>query len=704
MADLTADQEAKVVKLIEDGKVAWMAKVKEDMIDPLQATLNEYANNLANLELWRVGIDAAATAASTKEKTPKEKEGMTTRRGFSNIPAYHGKPEDYDDWEFKMRRFLEEDTGFKELFMRLDGMTAVPDKDEVAKIFKDMVDAKVTEFDAGWHNHQLYQVLCMNLEGKALSYVKNLKDPKLKNINGVIGWCKLALERTAMTSERLQGLADKVYAPKRCKKYVDVSSAIEEWELNVSLFEKTEDITLSAQTRIYSIRKLVPDELEKDIVRSSLGKDFDAVRKYINEQVTVRRDAKSSSSGPVTMDMNYMKQTLASLVDDDGYGDGHEVHDEEHQGQEDKGEEEKTVMEQLLSFVKGYKGGGKGAFGGKGKGFGKDGGKTGARFDGNCHHCGVYGHAIRDCWKKNEEMKGKGKGKDGGFGSYGPSKGKGKGADFGGKGGYGKGSGKGSAYGFGYYDEALKQSAWTLSLSKVKSGPPPGLAKTSEPNENYWQLLNEANGPKEEEESKQREADLQELAKSYESSYPRQIIGNYSKNKVREMQGGEKKVRFLPMTKSNAKPFQLNMMVRETKKMTFDKSNGKKANEGCNCNEKDSVLSGGHYCPGQSATWTGLAAGDFKPPGSCSDDKMKSPHVITNPLRNGGMNFNHVEKTLSLFFKEPEMKELHPAITKAEDGGWQRIRGVMDSGASESVAHPSMCPQYAVKPSAGSTS
>jgi hypothetical protein len=83
---------------------------------------------------------------------------------------------------------------------------------------------------------------------------------------------------------------------------------------------------------------------------------------------------------------------------------------------------------------------------------------------------------------------------------------------------------------------------------------------------------------------------------------------------------------------------------------------------------------------------------------------MKSPHVITNPLRNGGMNFNHVDKTLSLFFKEPEMKELHPAITKAEDGGWQRIRGVMDSGASESVAHPSMCPQYAVKPSAGSTS
>ena len=62
-----------------------------------------------------------------------------------------------------------------------------------------------------------------------------------------------------------------------------------------------------------------------------------------------------------------------------------------------------------------------------------------------------------------------------------------------------------------------------------------------------------------------------------------------------------------------------------------------------------------------------------------------------------------ITKCLSLFLKEPSLKELNPAITKAADGVWQRIKGVMDSGASESVAHPSMCPQYPVKPSAGST-
>ena len=33
---------------------------------------------------------------------------------------------------------------------------------------------------------------------------------------------------------------------------------------------------------------------------------------------------------------------------------------------------------------------------------------------------------------------------------------------------------------------------------------------------------------------------------------------------------------------------------------------------------------------------------------------------------------------------------------------WQWIKGVVDSGAEDSVAHPSMCPQYPVKPSPSS--
>ena len=46
-------------------------------------------------------------------------------------------------------------------------------------------------------------------------------------------------------------------------------------------------------------------------------------------------------------------------------------------------------------------------------------------------------------------------------------------------------------------------------------------------------------------------------------------------------------------------------------------------------------------------------------------------------------------------------KGLFP-VTSGDPDGWQWIKGVVDSGAAESVAHPSMCPQYPVRPSAGS--
>jgi hypothetical protein len=59
-------------------------------------------------------------------------------------------------------------------------------------------------------------------------------------------------------------------------------------------------------------------------------------------------------------------------------------------------------------------------------------------------------------------------------------------------------------------------------------------------------------------------------------------------------------------------------------------------------------------------------------------------------------------KTLSLFEKK-EKHELSPAINeKAQDNAWRKVKGVMDSGATESVAPPSMCPNYKIQESKGS--
>ena len=58
-----------------------------------------------------------------------------------------------------------------------------------------------------------------------------------------------------------------------------------------------------------------------------------------------------------------------------------------------------------MSFMKGgYKGGGNNR--------GTNAGNNGGRLDDYCNHCNLYGHMIRDCRKKDAEMKGKGKSKD----------------------------------------------------------------------------------------------------------------------------------------------------------------------------------------------------------------------------------------------------------------------------------------------------
>ena len=323
--------------------------------------------------------------------------------------------------------------------------------------------------------------------------------------------------------------------------------------------------------------------------------------------MAVRRDVKNVTKGPVTMDLNLAKTMLASMMSEES-----DEREEEQCQNCDEESEKAYVMDQLLSFVKGYQG--KGGPKGGVKGYG--GGKSG-KFDGNCHHCGIYERRITDCWKKDQEVaKGKAKGKGDPFQAFG-----GKGKGYGGKGGVkgfggkglgskgfgGKGGGKGSAYGFETYDWSgdVGQGAWTnngagpgawaLNMSKMKLETPPGLKI---PERNRWKAFESEE--KEDDEVEERKRDMAEMEGK---SFPK--MGNYSKGQRRE----EAKPKFRPIRKESMKP-------------------------------------------------------------------------------------------LSMFLKEEQPKEL--ATITQDQGGWQRITGVMDSGASESVAHPSMSPQYEITPSAGS--
>jgi hypothetical protein len=62
------------------------------------------------------------------------------------------------------------------------------------------------------------------------------------------------------------------------------------------------------------------------------------------------------------------------------------------------------------------------------------------------------------------------------------------------------------------------------------------------------------------------------------------------------------------------------------------------------------------------------------------------------------------KESLCPLFTEPREEELNmlEGFTEADPEGWTHVRGVMDSGASKSVAPPGMCPEYQLLESEGS--
>ena len=60
---------------------------------------------------------------------------------------------------------------------------------------------------------------------------------------------------------------------------------------------------------------------------------------------------------------------------------------------------------------KGKKGGKKSQASHTGKGYGDQATEKLSYFEGECRHCGVYGHKAADCWQKHAEPRGSGKAK-----------------------------------------------------------------------------------------------------------------------------------------------------------------------------------------------------------------------------------------------------------------------------------------------------
>ena len=559
---------------------------------------------------------------------------LTNKTSFKKVPSYAGKAEGYKEWRFKVGTFLYEEDGWIAILMKLDSMLTMPTTSDF-EIFRQELNQTnmrgiATPEEITQKSHQLYLVLCSALEGAALTSVQNLEVND--DFVGYKAWLKIAHECTHMSQQRVQSLVVKIHAPKRVKKWAEVNPAIDEWETYLRQYETMEKTSLAPPAKIFALRQIVPEELDRDIYRNNSLTDYESVKTYVHTQVNIRRDLpRPSTTVPMDLDAAIKEATSSQSRaaswenehEQDNYGerscDHHDHHDHANKEQQDEskfgalyelvrgGGDAGVQAAQVLSMMKG---GGKG-YQGKGKG---------KRFDGDCSHCGKRCHMARDCWIKDKEMdewrksQGKAKGNEKGFGKNQWGKGNYNGYNRGGKGG--GGYGKGVNFSGTDYQQSSTATSWAFSLQKgplpdhegfhkatrtasgkiiSDLGPPPGL--------NHFENLKE-------EDREEPDELMEQLLQEYHKEFPN--IGNYSKNSVRRA-------------------------------MTVDKQKKKR--------KKKVYSNASHLC---------------------------------------------------MFEKQPIQKELNTFAAQPDTDGYLKFTSVMDSGASESVAPPTMCPQFDIKPSAGS--
>ena len=342
----------------------------------------------------------------------KRRLNITTYKGFSDVPVFSGTHDEYEDWSFKLRTFLStEEKWFGILLKTVESLDREV-KDYDIDDFVQNSPPEVTTELADWMNTQLYNVLTLKTKDNPLQTVKNVADEE--DVRGIAAWVKLLRSYKGKNANRSQQLAERVHNIKRVISYGDVLPRMEKWEASLKEHEKDTQKEVADVTKANCLRNMVPNELHSDLTKMSHLVQYDDVKWYIIEQVSLRQSTEKktvkasgySTSGqtvPVPMDTSHVSKFCCDDVPSQSA--------EEHVGEDE------------LLAVKG-----------KGKGF-----------RGQCFHCHQYGHRLSECPQKDKEMGKAGggdrqswqKGKGGNKGQYGPwvnygggksVKGKGKGS------------------------------------------------------------------------------------------------------------------------------------------------------------------------------------------------------------------------------------------------------------------------------------
>ena len=357
---------------------------------------------------------------------------LTAFKSFDKVPRFSSRQEEYTNWRFRFRTFLAEVPKMAQFTRELERLPGELTEEQLA-----IWESQTNGADCRWCSQQLYALLSLNVEGTALTLVQALEDADHPDVRGGNAWLRILREFEGVTGQRLAGMVERIFSPKRCARYSETTQAIASWEIMVRDFCKGANTNFCDILMVHGIKKVVPAELEKDITRSTTLHTYDLVKNYILDQVNVRKEPHFQTNAP---------SSKATAMDLDHTALAQKENQEPEWGEEE-GQEEGSAADGMFGL-------------GGGKGSGR------REFQGECYTCGKWGHQSRHCPLK-QGGKGKGKGEKGN--GKGDKGGAGKGQS---GGGWNRGAQKGKGRGPYWIDEPAGGGASSYAASGF---PTPGF-------------------------------------------------------------------------------------------------------------------------------------------------------------------------------------------------------------------------------------
>ena len=640
----------------------------------------------------QVRIAELENRARDAPKRDAHRTPLSRTRGFEKLPTFGGKESEFETWADKVMVFFSDEKG-----LRTTLKCAAKKNSEITEQFIDEMtdDLEDESIDVGWYSQQLHTALTLLTTGTPYAITKNTDG------NGYEAWRRLHALYAAITPQGKRAILTQLMGFKRAKNYDDVLSVQEEWEAVYQRYREVATEPVPQDVLITAYTNILPEKLAESM--KGLNEDLATLKEvqaYVLRQVNAHREPSMyKTAKPTPME-------VGAVASEDGAW----IRDLMAKVQSDRSPEEPTdhttdtsqdeVMNYLASLVQL----------GKGKGKGK--GKAGLV----CHYCGQLGHIKSQCPELDKVMN-----------QWRESKGKGKGSPWGGKGqaawaqqpaAYGKGWGKqwqdpwagqkgfskgwkgqrkgfdGKAGGKGLhwledpgwgYEQNLAmgdQPAFHLSTEPRPTPSSHNLCDINRTNpiacRNRFAVLEAT------------DCDVEDMVKipTLEASTgnkPRGLCGARPKNKPRTMDEFERdlKEHQLALNAQKDQERKLRFSEEGTRKDTHIEDKTKAhINDQPNNNHSDKNPDTLMCLP-------------------CSDEL---PEDVLDQI----VAEHWCDSTLGMLTEEgmTEYTELPAFAThcewREEQGGWTRVRGIVDSGAAQCVAPPDMAPGIPILPSAGS--